>query len=94
MYRVRKEVGVTIEFFYILIILAYVCVIAIVFTEVMNLDFTYFAYSANYKRWNKLNWFGVVFVTSVIYILFFPLSIGHDVCRLIRWIFTVGRKDY
>lgn len=83
---------IIIEFIFIL--LAYVCVITIVFADAMNLDFTYFDYNANYKRWNKLNWFGVVLVTSVIYILFFPLSIGHDICRLIRWIFTVGRKDY
>ena len=74
--------------------MVYVYVIMIVFADAMNLDFTYFDYNANYKRWNKLNWFDVVLVTSVIYILFFPLSIGHDICRLIRWIFTVGRKDY
>lgn len=62
--------------------------------EVMNSNFTYFSYKANYKRWTSLNWFGVGFATSVIYILVFPFSIGHDIYRLIRWAFTVGRKDY
>lgn len=79
---------------YVLFVLFYIFVITIVFIEVMNSNFTYFSYKANYKRWTSLNWFGVGFITSVIYILVFPLSIGHDICRLIRWIFTVGRKDY
>lgn len=60
----------------------------------MNSNFTYFSYKANYKRWTSLNWFGVGFITSVIHILAFPFSIGYNICRLIRWIFTVGRKDY
>lgn len=79
---------------YILFVLFYIFVIAIVFIEVMNSNFTYFSYKANYKRWTSLNWFGVGFITSVIYILVFPFSIGHGIYRLIRWIFTVGRKDY
>lgn len=78
---------------YILLFLFCVCVAAIVFIEVMNSNFTYFSYKANYKRWNKLNWFGIVFITSVICILFFPLSIGYGICRFIRWVFTVGRKN-
>lgn len=89
----RKEVGATIEFFYILIVLAYICVIMITFMGFMYCDFTYFSYKANYERWNKLNWFGIVFITSVLCVLYFPLSIGYDICRFIRWIFTVGRKD-
>lgn len=32
--------------------------------------------------------------TMTFCILFFPLSIGYDICRFIRWAFTVGRKDY
>lgn len=79
---------------YILFVLFYIFVITIVFIEVMNSNFTYFSYKANYKRWTSLNWFGVGFITSVIYILVFPFSIGHGIYRLIRWIFTVGRKDY
>ena len=78
---------------YILLFLFCVCVAAIVFIEVMNSNFTYFSYKANYKRWNKLNWFGVGFITSVLCILFFPLSIGYGICRFIRWVFTVGRKN-
>ena len=78
---------------YILFVLFCVCVAAIVFIEVMNSNFTYFSYKANYERWNKLNWFGIVFITSVLCILFFPLSIGYNICRLIHWMFTVGRKD-
>lgn len=79
---------------YILFVLFYIFVIAIVFIEVMNSNFTYFSYKANYKRWTSLNWFGVGFITSVIYILVFPFSIGYNIYRLIRWIFTVGRKGY
>ena len=78
---------------YILFVLFCVCVAAIVFIEVMNSNFTYFSYKANYKRWTSLNWFGVGFITSVLCILFFPLSIGYDICRFICWAFTVGRKD-
>jgi hypothetical protein len=89
----RKEVDVAIEFFYILIILAYVCATGIIFMGFMNSNFTYFSYKANYKRWTSLNWFGVGFITSVIHILALPFSIGYDICRLIRWIFTVGMKN-
>jgi hypothetical protein len=85
---------IIIEFIFILIILAYICAIMIIFTEFMNFNFTYFSYKVNYERWTKLNWFGIVFITSVLCILFFPLSIGYDICRFIRWAFTVGRKDY
>lgn len=79
---------------YVCFVLFYIFVIAIVFIEVMNSNFTYFSYKVNYERWTKLNWFGIVFITSVLCILFFPLSIGYDICRFIRWAFTVGRKDY
>lgn len=89
----RKEVDVTIEFFYILIILSYICVIMITFMGFMNFNFTYFSYKANYERWTSLNWFGVGFITSVVCILFFPLSIGYGICRFARWVFTVGRRD-
>lgn len=79
---------------YIFLVFLYVCVTGFIFMGLMNSNFTYFSYKANYKRWTSLNWFGVGFITSVIYILVFPFSIGHDIYRLIRWIFTVGRKDY
>ena len=87
----RKEV-IIIE--YILFVLFYVSVAGIIFMGFMNSNFTYFSYKANYERWSKLNWFGIAFITSVLCILFFPLSIGYDICKFIRWAFTVGRKDY
>jgi hypothetical protein len=86
----KKEV-IIIE--YIFFVLIYVCVAGVIFMGFMNSNFAYFSYKANYKRWISLNWFGVGFITSVIYILVFPFSIGYNIYRLIHWIFTVGRKD-
>lgn len=90
-YAYRRKEVIIIE--YIFFVWVYVCITGIIFMGVMNSNFTYFSYKANYKRWTSLNWFGVGFITSVIYILVFPFSIGHDIYRLIHWIFTVGRKD-
>jgi hypothetical protein len=42
----------------------------------------------NYKRWHKLNWFGVWFITILYWIAFLPFTI----IALIYWLFTVGRK--
>lgn len=78
---------------YIFFVMGYVCATGIIFMGFMNSNFTYFKYKANYKRWTSLNWFGVGFITSVIHILAFPFLIGYNIYRLIRWIFTVGRKD-
>ena len=43
----------------------------------------------NYKRWRKLNWFGVWILTILYWIAFLPFTI----IALIYWIFTVGRKS-
>lgn len=91
-YAYRRKEVIIIE--YIFFVWVYVCVTGIIFMGVMNSNFTYFSYKANYKRWTSLNWFGAGFITSVINILAFPFSIGYNICRFIRWIFTVGRKDY
>lgn len=47
-----------------------------------------FNLKANYKRWKKLNWFGVWFFTVCYWMVFLPFAI----MARIYWIFTVGRK--
>ena len=43
---------------------------------------------ANYKKWSRLNWFGVWFFTILYWITFLPFT----VVALIYWLFTIGRK--
>lgn len=46
----------------------------------------------NYQKMNRLNWFGICFITLLINILFLPLSIIYWLSKFIEKIFTFGRK--
>ena len=43
----------------------------------------------NYKKWNKMNWFGIIITTLILNVIFFPYAIIY---WIIYKLFTVGRK--
>jgi hypothetical protein len=68
------------------IILYIIFITFIAFT--INLDLLWFNPIQNYKDWTQLNWFGIIVITILLNIIFFPYAIGYWIYKL----FTVGRK--
>ena len=52
----------------------------------------YFNPRINYEEWYKLNMFGVLFFTLLIYILFAPWAIIYWAFKILVAMFTVGRR--
>jgi len=46
----------------------------------------------NYETWTKINWFGIWVITILLNIIFIPYAIIYWVCKLFRFMLTVGRK--
>ena len=55
---------------------------------IINFDLLWFNPIQNYEDWTKLNWFGIIVITILLNIIFFPWAIGYWIYKL----FTVGRK--
>lgn len=53
----------------------------------MKLSTIFFNPIINYRRWAKLSWFGVYFITIIINIIFLPYSLIYWIYKL----FTYGR---
>lgn len=58
----------------------------------IGMDYSYFNPKCNYKRWDNLNWLGVLCGTLFIIVMFYPACLCCAVYKLFYWIFTVGRK--
>ena len=54
----------------------------------MNFDLSIFNPIVNYKRWVKLNWFGVIIITFILNIAF----IAYACCYWVYKLFTLGRR--
>mgnify|MGYP003391967944 CR=1 FL=1 len=54
----------------------------------LHFDLSIFNPIVNYKRWVKLNWFGVIIITFILNIVF----IVYACCYWIYKLFTVGRR--
>ena len=52
-------------------------------------DFSFFNPIRNYKQWSGINWFGVIFLTLLLNIVFPVYAIGYWFYKLC----TVGRKN-
>lgn len=53
-------------------------------------DFSFFNPIRNYKKWNRMNWFGVIFFTLLLTIIFPVFALGYWFYKLC----TVGRNTY
>ena len=53
----------------------------------------YLSFDNNYKCWESLNWFGVLFFTILLNIVFAPVAIIYWVSKFFIYIFTVGRDN-
>lgn len=53
-------------------------------------DFSFFNPIRNYKKWNRMNWFGVIFFTLLLTIIFPEFALGYWFYKLC----TVGRNTY
>jgi len=73
------------HFIFILII---ICVEFVILEFINQLDLTIFNPFRNYEKWNSMNWFGVIFFTVVLNIIFPVLSICYWFYKLC----TYGRK--
>lgn len=51
-------------------------------------DFSFFNPIRNYKKWNRMNWFGVIFFTLLLTIIFPVFALGYWFYKLC----TVGRN--
>ena len=51
-------------------------------------DFSFFNTIRNYKKWNRMNWFGVIFFTLLLTIIFPVFALGYWFYKLC----TVGRN--
>ena len=67
--------------------------------EPVDFDLSIFNPVRNYKKWTKLNWFGIGIITILLNIIFVPYAICYWIyklirisCKLIYWLFTVGRR--
>ena len=52
------------------------------------MDLSIFNPIRNYKKWRKINWFGISVITLILNIIFLPYAI----CYWIYKLFTIGRK--
>ena len=57
-----------------------------------NCDISFLDPMRNYDKWKQINWFGVIITTFLLNIIFLPYAIFYWLCKLIYWIFTVGRE--
>ena len=53
----------------------------------------YLSFDNNYECWENLNWFGVLFFTILLNIIFAPVAIIYWVSKFFIYIFTVGRNN-
>ena len=51
-------------------------------------DFSFFNPIRNYKKWDRMNWFGVIFFTLLLTIIFPVFALGYWFYKLC----TVGRN--
>lgn len=66
------------------------CAVFIAVSEYCSTNSSFcFNPKGNYKKWDRLNWFGVWFFTILYWIAFLPFAI----IALIYWLFTVGREE-
>lgn len=64
-----------------------------IFCEILECECSYFNPITNYYEWKNFNWFGIVVITLLINVGLFPVAIPYWVYRIIKFLFTVGRKQ-
>lgn len=52
----------------------------------------YFNPIVNYKKWYKLNMFGVLVFTLLLNLLFAPFALFYWTIKVLVFIFTIGRR--
>ncbi len=71
---------------------AIICIVYVVETVSYNGN-PYFSFDNNYESWESLNWFGVLFFTILLNVIFAPVAIIYWVSKFFIYIFTVGRNN-
>ena len=54
-------------------------------------DDAYFNPKSNYEKWYDLNWFGVLFLTVLYWVIFLPVSVVVGIGWVVYKLFTFGR---
>lgn len=70
----------------------YFLITAYIIINIFN-GFDVFNPIRNYKKWTRMNWFGVGLFTLLIDIVFLPYIIGILIYAFVYWVFTTGRKN-
>ena len=60
--------------------------------SIVLLDGVYLNPKSNYEKWYTLNWFGVLFLTVLYWVIFLPVSVAVGMVWVVYKLFTVGRK--
>lgn len=60
---------------------------AFILSIMVNFDLTIFNPVRNYKKWVKLNWFGIFIITLLLNIIFMPYSILYWIYKILFIIF-------
>lgn len=76
----------------ILVVYAIICVAYTIVTVSYN-GHPYLSFENNFDCWERLNWFGVIFFTILLNIVFAPIAIIYWLSKFFIYIFTVGRID-
>lgn len=79
---------------YVMIFAAYafICIAYTIATVRYNGN-PYLSFENNFDCWERLNWFGVIFFTILLNIVFAPVAIIYWVSKFLIYIFTVGRNS-
>lgn len=67
-------------------------IVSFIFIMNRNYDMTFLSPIRNYKKYKALNWFGIIVMTLLFNIIMFPYANIYWAWRIIKFLFTVGRK--